>query len=38
MRSAPMAKLLNDNFGIETGFMTTIHAYTTEQQLQIRSR
>ena len=30
----PMAKLLNDNFGIETGFMTTIHAYTTEQQLQ----
>ena len=31
---APMAKLLLDNFGIETGFMTTIHAYTTEQQLQ----
>jgi glyceraldehyde 3-phosphate dehydrogenase len=30
----PMAKLLNENFGIETGFMTTIHAYTTEQQLQ----
>jgi glyceraldehyde 3-phosphate dehydrogenase len=30
----PMAKLLMDNFGIETGFMTTIHAYTTEQQLQ----
>ena len=30
----PMAKLLLDNFGIETGFMTTIHAYTTEQQLQ----
>jgi glyceraldehyde 3-phosphate dehydrogenase len=30
----PMAKLLNDTFGIETGFMTTIHAYTTEQQLQ----
>jgi glyceraldehyde 3-phosphate dehydrogenase len=29
-----MAKLLNENFGIETGFMTTIHAYTTEQQLQ----
>ena len=23
-----------DNFGIEAGFMTTIHAYTTEQQLQ----
>jgi glyceraldehyde 3-phosphate dehydrogenase len=31
---APMAKLLLDNFGIEVGFMTTIHAYTTEQQLQ----
>jgi glyceraldehyde 3-phosphate dehydrogenase len=31
---APMAKLIRDNFGIETGFMTTIHAYTTEQQLQ----
>jgi len=30
----PMAKLLLDNFGIESGFMTTIHAYTTEQQLQ----
>jgi glyceraldehyde 3-phosphate dehydrogenase len=29
-----MAKLLLDNFGIESGFMTTIHAYTTEQQLQ----
>jgi glyceraldehyde 3-phosphate dehydrogenase (phosphorylating) len=30
----PMAKILVDNFGIEAGFMTTIHAYTTEQQLQ----
>ena len=30
----PMAKVLMDNFGIEQGFMTTIHAYTTEQQLQ----
>jgi glyceraldehyde 3-phosphate dehydrogenase (phosphorylating) len=30
----PMAKILMDNFGIESGFMTTIHAYTTEQQLQ----
>jgi glyceraldehyde 3-phosphate dehydrogenase len=30
----PMAKLLLDNFGIEVGSMTTIHAYTTEQQLQ----
>lgn len=30
----PMAKILLDSFGIERGFMTTIHAYTTEQQLQ----
>jgi len=30
----PMAKILLDEFGIESGFMTTIHAYTTEQQLQ----
>ncbi len=30
---APMAKVLLDEFGIETGFMTTVHAYTTEQQL-----
>src|SRR6266545_2385657 len=30
----PMAKLLLDNFGIESGFMTTVHAYTTEQQRQ----
>jgi glyceraldehyde 3-phosphate dehydrogenase (phosphorylating) len=30
----PMAKILVDTFGIEAGFMTTIHAYTTEQQLQ----
>jgi glyceraldehyde 3-phosphate dehydrogenase len=30
---APMAKILLDGFGIESGFMTTIHAYTTEQQL-----
>jgi glyceraldehyde 3-phosphate dehydrogenase len=30
----PMAKILLDNFGVESGFMTTIHAYTTEQQLQ----
>ena len=29
-----MAKILLDNFGIKEGFMTTIHAYTTEQQLQ----
>jgi glyceraldehyde 3-phosphate dehydrogenase len=31
---APMAKILLDEFGIEQGFMTTVHAYTTEQQLQ----
>ncbi|HEU4942357.1 MAG TPA: type I glyceraldehyde-3-phosphate dehydrogenase [Gaiellaceae bacterium] len=31
---APMAKVLMDAFGIEQGFMTTVHAYTTEQQLQ----
>jgi glyceraldehyde 3-phosphate dehydrogenase len=30
----PMAKILLDEFGIKEGFMTTIHAYTTEQQLQ----
>jgi glyceraldehyde 3-phosphate dehydrogenase len=29
-----MAKVLLEEFGIEQGFMTTIHAYTTEQQLQ----
>ena len=28
---APMAKVLNDKFGIVTGFMTTIHAYTNDQ-------
>lgn len=28
---APMAKVLNDQFGIVTGFMTTIHAYTNDQ-------
>ncbi|MEV0647160.1 type I glyceraldehyde-3-phosphate dehydrogenase [Phytomonospora sp. NPDC050363] len=30
---APMAKVLSDTFGFEKGFMTTIHAYTTDQQL-----
>src|ERR1700704_5276025 len=30
----PMAKVLNDGFGIERGFMTTIHAYTADQRLQ----
>lgn len=28
---APMAKVLNDSFGIEGGIMTTIHAYTNDQ-------
>lgn len=28
---APMAKVLNDTFGIVSGFMTTIHAYTNDQ-------
>jgi glyceraldehyde 3-phosphate dehydrogenase len=28
---APMAKVLNDSYGIVTGFMTTIHAYTNDQ-------
>jgi len=31
---APMAKVLQDSFGIERGMMTTIHAYTADQQLQ----
>lgn len=30
---APMAKVLNDNFGIEHGFMTTVHAYTADQRI-----
>jgi len=31
---APMVKVLEDNFGIESGFMQTIHAYTADQRLQ----
>ena len=31
---APLAKVLLDNFGIERGLMTTIHAYTADQNLQ----
>jgi glyceraldehyde 3-phosphate dehydrogenase len=31
---APLAKVLSDSFGIESGFMTTIHAYTNDQQVQ----
>ena len=30
---APVAKVLNDAFGIENGFMTTVHAYTSDQRL-----
>lgn len=30
---APVAKVLHENFGIESGYMTTIHAYTMDQQL-----
>lgn len=31
---APMVKVLDENFGIEHGFMTTVHAYTADQNLQ----
>jgi len=30
---APVAKVLNDSFGIERGFMTTIHSYTNDQRM-----
>jgi len=30
---APVAKVLNDSFGVEQGFMTTIHAYTGDQNI-----
>jgi glyceraldehyde 3-phosphate dehydrogenase len=30
---APLAKVLDDSFGIESGFMTTIHSYTNDQNL-----
>jgi len=30
---APLAKVLHDTWGIESGFMTTIHAYTNDQQI-----
>ena len=30
---APMVKVLNDNFGVEHGLMTTIHAYTGDQRI-----
>ena len=31
---APMAKVLHEAFGVQTGLMTTIHAYTSDQRLQ----
>lgn len=31
---APMVKVLNDAFGVEKGYITTIHAYTADQSLQ----
>ncbi len=31
---APVAKVLNDQFGIEHGLMTTVHAYTSDQRVQ----
>ncbi len=31
---APLAKVLDDTFGIEKGLMTTVHAYTADQNLQ----
>ena len=31
---APVAKVLNDSFGIERGLLTTVHAYTNSQKLQ----
>ncbi|MDO9180963.1 MAG: type I glyceraldehyde-3-phosphate dehydrogenase [Bacteriovorax sp.] len=30
---APVVKVLNDKFGIENGFMTTVHSYTSDQML-----
>ena len=30
---APVAKVLNDSFGIEVGYMTTIHSYTNDQRI-----
>lgn len=31
---APMAKVLHEKFGIEKGYITTVHAYTADQRLQ----
>ncbi|MFN3196672.1 MAG: type I glyceraldehyde-3-phosphate dehydrogenase [Chlorobiota bacterium] len=30
---APMVKVLDENFGIKSGFMTTVHAYTNDQRI-----
>jgi glyceraldehyde 3-phosphate dehydrogenase len=30
---APVAKIINDNFGIKYGYMTTVHAYTNDQKI-----
>jgi glyceraldehyde 3-phosphate dehydrogenase (phosphorylating) len=30
---APLAKVLHDEFGVEQGFMTTVHAYTNDQRI-----
>jgi glyceraldehyde 3-phosphate dehydrogenase len=30
---APVVKVLNDRFGVESGFMTTVHAYTNDQRI-----
>ena len=30
---APIVKILNDTFGVENGFMTTVHSYTNIQRL-----
>jgi glyceraldehyde 3-phosphate dehydrogenase len=35
---APMARVLDERFGIEQGFMTTVHAYTSDQALLDRPR
>jgi glyceraldehyde 3-phosphate dehydrogenase len=35
---APLGKVLNDRFGLERGFMTTVHAYTSDQSLQDLSK
>ena len=35
---APVAKVLNDTFGIEYGLMTTIHSYTNDRIHKVRSQ